>query len=130
MLFQSEEMKMRKFFGSISFCLGFATGLFGFAIINCFSYLGNRGSLIGEPYSFGYPLKIYIENGYSYDLYLKNGFTNSSYILWTGLIADIFIALIVSFAIGCGFKFFWTEVFNPILLNVLSEIRARLWNLK
>ncbi len=130
MLFRLEEMKMRKFFRSISFCLGFASGLFGFAVINCFSYLGNKGSIIGKPYSFGYPLKLYIENGYSYDFYLKNGFTNSSHILWAGLIADIFIALIISFAVGCIFRFFWMEVFRPVLLKVLSQVRARLWNLK
>jgi nucleoside-specific outer membrane channel protein Tsx len=76
------------------------------------------GSLIGEPYSFGYPFKLYVENGYSYDFYLKNGFTDSSRILWLGLTADILVALIVSFAIGYIFRFVW------------SEIRARPLNLK
>jgi hypothetical protein len=117
---------MRKYFQSISFCSGFALGLFVFVVRNCFSYLGNRGSLIGQPYSFGYPFKLYLENGYSYDFYLKNGFTNSSQILWLGLTANILVAVIFSFAIGYIFKVFLMKVF----VLIMSEVRARLWNLK
>jgi hypothetical protein len=118
MLFQLEEMKVRNFLRYKSFYLGFALSLFVLVVKNYLNYHAERGSIIGKPYSFGFPFDLYRENGYSYELYLRNGFTDSSQILWLGLAGDILFALFFSFFVGLAFKFVWLE------------IKARLLNLK
>ena len=92
-----------------SFYLGFLSNLFVLFVVNYLNYHRKRGSILGEPYIFGFPFDLYKEDGYSYELYLQNGFTDSSQILWFGLIADILIALVGSFIIGVAFKLVWLE---------------------
>ena len=101
---------MKKLIQSKMFIFGFVLGVLALTAINYQSYLSNRGSILGKPYSFGYPFDLYVEKGYSYELYLKNGFTNSSEILYLGLIVDIFFALFCSFFVGLAFKFVWSKI--------------------
>lgn len=89
---------MSKLFQNRPFNIGFLFGLVLLALINYFSYLNLDSPKTSHSlHSFGFPFAVY-EYG---------GFITIEQILWFGLIADILIAIIFSFAIGLIFKFVW-----------------------
>lgn len=98
---------MKKLFQSRAFIIGFISGVLFLIVINCLNYLSNRGSIIGEPFSFGYPFDLY--KGQAYKLRWENGFVNFGEILYLGLIADILFTIILSVLIGLIFKFIWSK---------------------
>lgn len=89
---------MSKLFQRNAFNLGFWVGILVFIGLNFYSLNANYGGCIDCYGKFGIPFPL-MDSG----LLLQR-------ILWIGLIADILIALIFSFAVGLIFKFVWEKL--------------------
>ena len=73
------------------FAIGFAVGLLIFVSANILSYRQMlRGTVLTDvPVAFGFPFKFHASSGFG-----------GEWILWSGLIADILIAVCVSAILG------------------------------
>ena len=91
---------MKNLFQNTGFIIGFWGGVIIFFILNIIlSSTTNKFSNITTD--FGFPFLAYRTN-------LSSNY--STYVFWSGLIADIVIALFSSFAIGLGFKSIWSKI--------------------
>ncbi len=90
---------MKNLFQNTAFIIGFWGGIIIFVILNIMPSTTNQFSNITTDR--GFPLLAYRTN-------LSSNY--STYVFWSGLIADIVIALFSSFVVGFGFKFIWSKI--------------------
>ncbi len=84
---------MKNLIQSKSFKIGFSIGIILFALLNYFSYLwADSVNTLNAPHRFGFPFAFYESGGY----------TAVGRFIWTGLIVDLVIAILVSALIGLG----------------------------
>jgi hypothetical protein len=93
---------MRKLISNTAFKVGFVAAILIFIFLNYLSFVSNECSewIDDCGWSFGFP----------FNLYMEGGFISFKEILWLGLIADIFIAITFSFALGLVFRFVWSKI--------------------
>ena len=89
---------MKNLFQNTSFIIGFGGGIIVFLILN-FILSSTTNEFSNITTDFGFPFLAYRTN-------LSSNY--STYVFWSGLIADIVIALFSSFAIGLGLKSVWS----------------------
>src|SRR3712207_321621 len=99
---------MHKLISYAAFKIGFWSGIFLFVVLNLLSYELSRHKYDTLPIKFadagGY------EMGFPFTLYVWSfGYPFNFYFVWSGLIADILIALVFSFVLGLIFKFVWSK---------------------
>ncbi|MDQ3181583.1 MAG: hypothetical protein M3Q33_13810 [Acidobacteriota bacterium] len=104
---------MNKLFQNTAFNLGFWCGLVLFAFINFLSYIKaihefSTADFAIAPirfssggYSFGFPFILYKT---------EIGYPNHFYFVWSGLIANILIAIVFSFIVGFVVNFMWSKI--------------------
>jgi glycerol uptake facilitator-like aquaporin len=90
---------MKKLFQNTLFIIGFWGVLIIFFLLNILP--STTDTLSNITSDFGFPLVAYRTN-------LSSNY--STYVFWYGLIADIVIALIGSFAMGLFLKFTWLKI--------------------
>jgi hypothetical protein len=100
---------MKKLFHNKAFILGFWGGIGLFSLLNCLSLIVSyneyqKRAISAGAYYIGFPFKANLT-------YIGN--PSVTEILWVGVVADILIALICSFAMGLVFKF--------VLLKIASR---------
>jgi hypothetical protein len=95
---------MKKLMGDKSFVLGLSFGILLIALANFYTLLPKRtGAICFDCYElWGFPFAIH-ESGTILHL---------SRFIWSGVVANILIAIVFSFLVGSSFKLIWSK-FKP-----------------
>ncbi len=90
---------MKKLFQNTPFIIGFWSMIIIFLVLNIIPSETNKFS------------NIIIDRGFPFLMYREGISSNySTYVFWSGLIADIVIALVCSLAAGLSFKLIWSKI--------------------
>ena len=82
-----------------AFAIGFLTVLSLFVLANVYSHMAiSHEPVLDDGFA---------ECGFPFKLYRYGGFVGMHYILWQGLVADLFLALLAGIATGITCKLFF-----------------------
>ncbi len=96
MLFQLEEMKMRKLFKDKAFVIGFAIGILIFIAANLYDFAPKGG---------GFSFDSYETHGVPFAMHESGTMLHINQFIWSGVVANISIVLIFSYILGSIFRF-------------------------
>jgi small basic protein len=90
---------MKKLFQNTAFIIGFWSVIIILLVLNIIPSETNKFS------------NIIIDRGFPFLMYREGISSNySTYVFWSGLVANIVIALVCSFAVGLSFKLIWSRI--------------------
>ncbi len=96
------KKKIAKLFQSTIFIVGFCISGMLFNALNYLSYFSHANMFSCDD--------CIIRLGFPFYFYERGGFFTVNQFIWSGLIADVLIAVIFSFVIGLIFKFVWEKI--------------------